>query len=106
MYRLRACMGCGLVKETRQFQKFGCNNCTFLKIHGDGDRLESCTTTNFSGLISMMKPERSWVARWQRMRPNLVPGCYAVTVQGRLGPDMINILHENQVEYIPLDQED
>lgn len=30
------------------------------------DRVASCTTTHFDGVISLLDPENSWVARWQR----------------------------------------
>lgn len=30
------------------------------------DRVTSCTTTHFDGVIAVIDPEASWVARWQR----------------------------------------
>lgn len=33
---------------------------------GYADRIQSCTTTHFEGVISVINPEDSWVARWQR----------------------------------------
>lgn len=62
--KLRACMICGLVKTFEQFNRNECENC---KVYlSAADFVESCTTTNFEGLISLMKPESSWVAKWQR----------------------------------------
>jgi len=33
---------------------------------GSPDRIQACTTTHFDGCISVVDPEKSWVARWQR----------------------------------------
>ena len=33
---------------------------------GSPDRITSCTTTQFDGVISVIDPDNSWVARWQR----------------------------------------
>ena len=82
---LRACLRCYLVKTDAQFAaegyglpargcccsywKLRCENCPFLRINEDRDRLWSCTTNSFEGVISMMIPTESWVARWQVMNP-------------------------------------
>lgn len=34
---------------------------------GDKDRVLECTTSAYDGLIAMVKPEDSWVARYQRV---------------------------------------
>eukprot|EP00029_Vermamoeba_vermiformis_P003733 TRINITY_DN14267_c0_g1_i1.p1 TRINITY_DN14267_c0_g1~~TRINITY_DN14267_c0_g1_i1.p1 ORF type:complete len:121 (-),score=25.94 TRINITY_DN14267_c0_g1_i1:107-469(-) len=81
---LRACLVCGLVKDKSQFLEAGCDNCTFLNMHGDGDQVDLCTTPNFEGLLAMMNPNGSWVAKWQHIGKAAVPGCYAVTVKGIL----------------------
>ena len=74
---LRACTGCKLVKSFAQFVELFCDNCharwsdelpSALKM---GDRLDIATertTADFQGLVSMMRPSGSWVARWLRMR--------------------------------------
>ena len=33
---------------------------------GSPDRIAVCTTTYFDGIIAVIDPESSWVARWQR----------------------------------------
>jgi transcription elongation factor SPT4 len=33
----------------------------------DEERVASCTSAQFDGLIAMANPEQSWVARWQRI---------------------------------------
>jgi len=74
---LRACTGCKLVKSFAQFVESFCDNCharwsdelpSAMKM---GDRLDIATertTADFQGLVSMMRPSGSWVARWLRMR--------------------------------------
>jgi len=71
----------------------------------DRDAIDECTTSNFDGLIAMMNPTQSWVAKWQRIKGNAVPGCYAVVVHGRLSEERVHDLSDRQIEYRPLDQE-
>jgi hypothetical protein len=37
-----------------------------MQMRGSQDRIASCTTTHWDGLIAVISPETSWVARWQR----------------------------------------
>lgn len=111
---LRACLICGMVRTYNQFVNTGCPNCPF----DQQDFAQSCTTPNFSGMVAVMEPTRSWVAKWQRIRmsqnctgkshfsENKKPGCYALLVHGRLGGDMINYLQEQGISYHPLDSTD
>lgn len=46
-----------------------------------------CTSSRFEGIISMINPQQSWVARWNRMESK-IPGCYALDVQGVLPEDV------------------
>jgi hypothetical protein len=39
---------------------------TATQMRGSQDRIASCTTTHWDGLIAVISPETSWVARWQR----------------------------------------
>jgi len=103
--KLRACMVCGLVKEYKQFLHYGCDNCQVLQIQGEKDKVDMTTTPNFTGFVAMMHPDKSWVAKWKRMRPSYVPGLYAISVQGRLANEFINTLHDHGIEYHPLDQD-
>lgn len=48
----------------------GCANAhthTNAQMQGSQDRVAECTTSNFDGMISMLRPEESWVAKWQRI---------------------------------------
>ncbi|KAL6572468.1 hypothetical protein OROMI_013426 [Orobanche minor] len=61
---LRACRRCRLVKTYDQFRASGCENCAFFQMKDDHDRVVDCTTANFTGIISVMDPTRTWAARW------------------------------------------
>jgi len=40
-------------------------------MQGSQERVADCTTSNFDGLICMLHPEESWVAKWQRIGAHL-----------------------------------
>uniref|UniRef100_A0AAX7TP67 Transcription elongation factor SPT4 n=1 Tax=Astatotilapia calliptera TaxID=8154 RepID=A0AAX7TP67_ASTCA len=83
---LRACLLCSLVKTIDQFEYDGCDNCeSYLQMKGNREMVYECTSSSFDGVIAMMSPEDSWVAKWQRIG-NFKPGVYAVSVTGRLPP--------------------
>lgn len=64
---LRACMTCSLVKTFTQFYDTGCENCAFLQMADNRQRVAECTSAYFEGMIAMMHPKESWVAKWQRI---------------------------------------
>ena len=68
------------LKKTPQFFDNGCENCAFLAIAGDRDRLDACTTVEFSGVVSVLKPGASWCAKWLRVE-DAAAGCYAISVR-------------------------
>ncbi|XP_068601106.1 transcription elongation factor SPT4 isoform X2 [Brachionichthys hirsutus] len=64
---LRACLLCSLVKTIDQFEYDGCDNCeSYLQMKGNREMVYECTSSSFDGVIAMMSPEDSWVAKWQR----------------------------------------
>ena len=100
---LRACLLCSMVKTLEQFQRDGCDNCErFLHLKADHEQTLSCTSSNFDGVVSMMNPDESWVAKWQRI-DKLRPGCYAVSVSGRLPTSVVRELKSRGIPYRPRD---
>lgn len=90
---------------------------------GTTDRYTHCTTLYFDGVISVIDPETSWVARWQRTCEPLlqvsykgstefcflakyVRGMYAVRVKGRIPEDVEAELESRGIKYRPRDQTD
>ncbi|KIY50510.1 transcription initiation Spt4 [Fistulina hepatica ATCC 64428] len=103
---LRACLLCSLVQHANDFRRIGCPNCDeILQIKGSAERLNTCTTTSFDGLIAVIDPENSWVARWQRTS-KYVRGMYAIRVKGRVPHDVEEDLEARGIKYRPRDQID
>ena len=46
---LRACMTCSLVKTFTQFYDTGCENCAFLQMADNRQRVAECTSAYFEG---------------------------------------------------------
>ncbi|KAF9787059.1 transcription initiation protein spt4 [Thelephora terrestris] len=104
--QLRACLLCSLIQTPGDFRKSGCPNCEeILQMKGSPDRIQSCTSTYFDGIIALIDPETSWVGRWQRTSGN-VRGMYAVRVKGRVPEDVEAELESRGIKYRPRDQTD
>jgi transcription elongation factor SPT4 len=80
---LRACKGCGLIKTFTQFVEGGCENCPGLNMQEGSERVHECTSSYFTGFISLIEPPGSWVAKWLRSS-QVKPGVYAIDVVGEL----------------------
>ena len=86
----RACMLCGLVQSTAEFNRNGCPNCQSIFEEAGVSAVE-CTSPSFEGLVGMCKPSRSWVARWMSI-DSYIPGMYAVKIDGRLPIEVTELL--------------
>ncbi|TDL29028.1 transcription elongation factor SPT4 [Rickenella mellea] len=103
---LRACLLCSIIQNPNDFKRNGCPNCEeIMQMKGAQDRVTACTTTHFDGVIAVIGPENSWVARWQRTS-KYVRGMYAVRVKGRVPDDVEQELNERGIRYRPRDQTD
>nr|XP_023019213.1 transcription elongation factor SPT4 [Leptinotarsa decemlineata] len=96
---LRACLVCSLIKSFDQFENDGCDNCDeFLRMKNNSDNVYDCTSSNFDGMISMITPEDSWVAKWQRVN-RFCRGVYAISVSGRLPNSVVRELKSRGLVY-------
>jgi transcription elongation factor SPT4 len=80
---IRACKRCGLLKTLEQFYEYGCENCSFLRMEDNMERVNACTTAFFEGQAAVLDPRDSWAAKWIRVDAFL-PGVYAISVTGQL----------------------
>ncbi|PAV87534.1 hypothetical protein WR25_11867 [Diploscapter pachys] len=98
---LRACLLCSLVKSFDQFESDGCDNCErVLHLKNDPDKVHECTSANFDGIICGMKPEDSWVCKWQKINKKC-KGVYAVSVSGTLPSSVVSELKSLGIRYKP-----
>eukprot|EP01053_Blabericola_migrator_P004067 Blabericola_migrator_1__4066@NODE_2239_length_3070_cov_133_593407_g464_i1_p7_GENE_NODE_2239_length_3070_cov_133_593407_g464_i1NODE_2239_length_3070_cov_133_593407_g464_i1_p7_ORF_typecomplete_len127_score12_02Spt4/PF06093_13/9_7e25_NODE_2239_length_3070_cov_133_593407_g464_i19171297 len=82
--KLRACMQCRLVMSEDQFMDNGCLNCPELQLDGNADNIWQHTTPNFKGLTAILRPDVSWVAKFNGLT-NVCPGAYAVSLMHSAG---------------------
>ena len=68
--KLEACTNCKIILSQSQFKRRGCPN----------DCVNYETTPDFTGLISLMQPQSSWVAKWNQLQ-DLTPGIYAIHIE-------------------------
>ena len=61
--KLRACLGCRLLKTENEFKAKGCDNCDKDKDDKVFD-VKNNTTNNFRGVIAITVPKGSWCAKW------------------------------------------
>ncbi|EJD54438.1 transcription initiation protein spt4 [Auricularia subglabra TFB-10046 SS5] len=100
---LRACLLCSVIQTVGEFKRKGCPNCeNILQMQNSTDRVSTCTSKFFTGIIAVMNPDQSWVARWQRTA-KFVPGMYAIQVNGRLPEDVEDELVQQGMTYRPRD---
>ena len=66
---------------------FTLQNCPFLEMVDDPEKVNACTTAFYEGQAAVMDPRESWVAKWLRV-DNYLPGCYAITVTGQFDKEI------------------
>ena len=96
---LRPCLRCSLIKNYGQFLESGCENCEFLNMISDPDKVEDCTTSYFEGTMAIFGP--GWVAKWQRVI-TFLPGMYALELSGALPDDVIELCDNYGYEILSL----
>lgn len=95
---VRSCKVCGLLKTQEQFYDDGCDNCPFLDMQDNMERVNSCTTAFFEGQAAVMDPGESWAAKWLRVDA-LLPGVYAISVTGQLDRDIEEDLENRGIRW-------
>ena len=80
---LEACLRCGLILAKEQWSK------KTYRARSNQDCPNHCyegnpadTTPFFTGIVSIMQPKSSWVARWNN-KADLVPGVYAIHLENQ-----------------------
>ena len=88
--------------DVQRFKKEGCPNCEdFLGLRGSDDSIDACTSSVYDGLITLVDPSKSWVAKWQRL-DGYVKGVYATKVMGQLPDELITEMEQNyKIRYMP-----
>ncbi|KAJ1336850.1 hypothetical protein BSLG_006953 [Batrachochytrium salamandrivorans] len=101
--KLQACLLCSLIRPQLKFKQDGCDNCEeVLLFKNNTERMLECTSANYDGIIALMKPDVSWVARWQRV-DKFNKGLYAIQVGGRLPYEIEEELNDKGIKYRPRD---
>lgn len=96
--KARACLNCSIIKSMSYFKQNGCPNCPFLMVNHDRN-VHYTTSASFRGLIALVNPRSSWVAKWQRIS-NYEPGTYAMTVEGVLSNSFIDKIEREGRIYV------
>lgn len=80
--KARACKFCSHIASQSNFKSKGCQNCVSI------NKKSKFTSGKFKGLIGLVDPENSWVAKWQRIS-TCKPGLYAMTVEGDVDEETV-----------------
>ena len=97
MNGIRACKRCGLLKTFEQFYEYGCENCPFFEMPDDQERVAECTSSFYGGVVSVIEPGESWMAKWLRLK-RAMPGCYAMTVEGSYSEEIMVMLQNRNIK--------
>lgn len=100
--KYRTCINCSYLNTPTYFKENGCLNCKILSSGRENDFYLDCTSNKYKGMVAMFDPEKSWVAKWQRINDKK-PGLYSLTVEGVLPDDYINVLYDSGKKYYQRD---
>ncbi|MGL5899440.1 MAG: hypothetical protein ACRCZW_07205 [Lactobacillaceae bacterium] len=78
--RLKCCKLCSRISS--HLKSKGCENCTTVS------KNSNIASNKFKGMIGLIDPNKSWVAKWQRIN-GLKRGLYALTVDGDVDEEVI-----------------
>ena len=95
---IRSCKRCGILKTVDQFINEGCENCPFLDMADNPERVNLCTTAFFEGQAAIMDPRESWAAQWIRV-DSFLPGVYAIVVTGQFDPEIEEDLENRGIRW-------
>jgi len=56
-----------------------------------------CTSASFDGIVAMVQPHASWVAKWQDLT-KLHRGVYAVQVHGKVPEEILEELNKGGLQ--------
>ncbi|KAJ9515984.1 Spt4/RpoE2 zinc finger-domain-containing protein [Haematococcus lacustris] len=100
---MRCCFVCRLVKTEHQFLSDGCDNCSWLEMKEDRDKVQDYTTPSFSGLITVMDPSTSWATKWLHLSKH-APGAYAMVVNDEPPDSLRSLLEDRNIKVAHLQQ--
>ena len=96
MKKQRACIRCHLIRTENQFKKEGCLNC--LSFKSQNESFFDYTSANFEGLISIINPDVSWVARHLNIG-KYVAGTYCLKIRDEIGSQFYSELKKNDLSF-------
>ena len=94
--KTRACFRCHLVKTEVQFRKEGCENCPYFKQNSHS--YMDYTSANFEGLISVIDPDVSWVAKHLNIH-RFLPGTYCLKIRDEIKGDALETLKAHKINF-------
>ncbi|BFU20733.1 transcription initiation protein SPT4, putative [Entamoeba histolytica HM-3:IMSS] len=90
---LRCCKICGLIKSQEQFQRDGCDNCKRYF-----DNWEDYVSSNFTGMLSLLRPDRSFIGKVLGMKDTYVCGLYAASCEDSVSPEIESTATVNDIQ--------
>lgn len=90
---LRCCKICGLIKDEEDFISEGCDNCKeYFENYS-----EDLFTAKFTGMMSLLRPDRSYIAKCLGLKTNCCVGLYAVSCSESITVSQMDICKQNDL---------